>query len=283
MAVWLITGCSSGFGDEITKAALEHGDKVIATSRNVSKLANVKSLGAATIALDINGSQTDVDATIAEAIKFYGKIDILVNNAGYALIGATEEASDEEAKAQFDTNVFGLMSVTRAVLPYMRAQKSGTIANMGSIAGWAASGGIGYYCASKFAVVGLTEALREEVAHLNIKATVIEPGYFRTNFLNADLGNKTVAKKTIDDFKPVMDPIKDAFVQYDRAQAGDPKKGAQVIVEALTGTGRAAGKSLPARLPLGKDAAEFIAGTTERHRKELDDWKELASSTDHDE
>ena len=189
--------------------------------------------------------------------------------------------SDAEARAQFNTNVFGPLSVIRSVLPFMRAQKSGVIANIGSLGGYASNAGSGYYCATKFALAGLTEALRAEVGPLGIQATVIEPGYFRTNFLKADVDGKTVAAKTIDDYKPTIDNVKSMLSMYDGKQPGDPAKGAQVIVEALTGTGRAAGKNLPARLLLGSDTAPYVASIQERQNKEMEEWKWLIATTDH--
>jgi len=223
MAVWLITGCSSGFGKEIARAALKHGDKVIATSRNTSSLSDLKILGAATIILNVNGTATERNTSVCEAAKIYGTIDVLVNNAAYVLITGTEEAmydhilpscsklivySDAEVRAQFDTNFFGPASIIRSVLPFMRAQKSGVIANIGSLGGYASNAGSGYYCATKFAIAGMTEALRAEVAPLNIKATAIEPGYFRTGFLNSEVGGKIIAAKSIEDIRSTMEPVK---------------------------------------------------------------------------
>jgi NAD(P)-dependent dehydrogenase (short-subunit alcohol dehydrogenase family) len=162
----------------------------------------------------------------------------------------------------------------------MRAAKSGVIANMGSIAGWYGGPALGYYCATKAALVGITEAVRAEVAPLGIKAVIIEPGYFRTNFLTS--GAKITAKKVIEDYKAILDPAKDSLKNYNLRQPGDVVKGAAVIIEALTGTGRAEGKTLPARLPLGRDCVAMIGGLTERHLKELEEWSDLASTTDHE-
>lgn len=193
----------------------------------------------------------------------------------------SHEISDEEAKAQFNTNIFGQLAVTRAVLPYMRERKSGVIANMGSIGGWQAGSGMGLYCSSKFAMVGITESLRDEVKHLGIQVVCIEPGYFRTNFLSG--GHRFTAKKVIDDLKPVMDPRRNTLNQVDRQQPGDPVKGAKLIVEALTQSGRCKGKELPPRLALGKDAVGFMNMVLEKEKKVLDEWAELSISTDHDE
>jgi len=281
MAVWLITGCSSGFGDEVAKAALARGDKVIATARNASKLSSLADLGATTLSLDITASDSEIQSVIRKAVSVYGAIDILLNNAGYILEGAVEEASSEEILAAFNTNVFGHMTVTRAVLPVMRAQKSGVVATMGSIAGWRGGAGSGYYSAVKFSVAALMEALRDEVSPLGIQALVIEPGYFRTNFLGA--GAKTSVKLDIDDYRPVMSAVKQALVQYNGKQPGDPVKGAQLIVEALTGSGRFEGKKLPVRLALGSDAVKVIAEVIDGRKRELDEWTELSKTTDIDE
>lgn len=278
--VWFITGCSSGLGTQLTVAALARGDKVIATARNIAKLEPVKAAGAATLALDITAGDAKVQSVIDEALKIFGTIDILVNNAGYLLQGALEECSDEEARAQFETNFFGQLAVIRAVLPHMRSRKSGVIANMGSIVGWAGSVGVSVYCATKFALVGITEALRLEVAHLGIEVTIIEPGYFRTNVLTG--GNKVAAAKTIDDLRPVMDPLRDLYAAIDMKQPGDPTKASQVIVEALTKTGRCKGRAIPLRLPLGNDTLRTIGEVLARETKSLAEWKDVASSTDHD-
>ncbi|KAL1962094.1 hypothetical protein VTN77DRAFT_561 [Rasamsonia byssochlamydoides] len=279
---WLITGCSSGFGQEIAKAALAAGDIVVATSREASRLGHLQQLGAIPVSLDVTGTDQHIEAVVAEAVKKAGTgtIDILVNNAGYLLEGAVEEISSDEAKAQFDTNVFGVLAVTRAVLPYMRARRSGVIANMGSIAGW--DGGINYglYSAAKFALVGASLALREEVKSFGIQVTVIEPGYFRTNFLSTGGGHKVTARKVIDELRPIIDPVKEALAKCHHQQPGDPAKGAQLIVEALTGTGRCPGRRLPRRLALGSDAVAFIEGVLQREKDELEEWKELSITTD---
>jgi NAD(P)-dependent dehydrogenase (short-subunit alcohol dehydrogenase family) len=180
----------------------------------------------------------------------------------------------------FNTNVFGTLTVTRAVLPYMREQRSGTIANMGSIGGWRGTTGAGLYCSTKFAIAGITEALRAEVAPLGIEAVCIEPGYFRTNFLSP--GHRTPTVNRIDDYEGVMAPIRNIFNTYDRAQPGDPEKGAQLIVEILTHSGRAAGKEIPVRVPLGSDAIVFITEKNEETLGVMREWKDISSSTDHD-
>ncbi len=188
--------------------------------------------------------------------------------------------SDAEVRSLFDINVFGQLAVTRAVLPYIRARRSGVISFMGSIGGWAGSTGAGLYCATKFALVGIVGGLRAEVQHLGIDVTIIEPGYFRTKLLGS--GNKVTAKKRIEDLKLVMDPLRDAFRQYNGKQPGDPVKGAQLIVEALTESGRCADRRLPARLPIGSDAVRFIGGVIEQQKNDFVGWADLAVTTDHD-
>ncbi|TVY48656.1 putative oxidoreductase [Lachnellula occidentalis] len=279
MPTWFVTGGSSGLGLEVAKAALAAGDNVTVTSRDANRLKELKDLGAHTISLDITGPEEGIVKVVDEVHQKYGSIDVLLNNAGYILEGAVEEVSDAEAKEHFNVNVFAQLSVTRAVLPHMRKQKSGVIGNMGSIAGWEGGVGCGLYCASKFAVVGLSEALREEVKSFGIQVVVIEPGYFRTNFLSA--GHKVAAQKVIEELKPVVDPLRGIFAAYDHQQPGDPAKAGKVIVEALTGKGPFAGKELPPRLALGSDAFGFIGAVLEKEKKSLEEWKAVTMTTDH--
>ncbi|KAK0107888.1 hypothetical protein ONS96_003675 [Cadophora gregata f. sp. sojae] len=278
--VWFITGCSSGFGSTIATLALARGDTVIATARNPSKLTHLSTLGATTLALDVTSPEPVITSIISTAIAKHHRIDILVNNAGAVLEGAIEETSDAEAKANFAVNVFGTLAVTRAVLPYMREARSGVIAGLGSVGGWHGSVGCGVYCSTKWALAGIFDALKREVEHLGIEVTLIEPGYFRTDLLAA--GNKVVAARVIDDLKPVMEPLRRAFEDYNHNhhQPGDPVKGSQLIVEALTHSGRCEGKTLPWRLGMGSDYVATVEGILEAEKKGLEEWKELSLSTD---
>ncbi|KAG0128366.1 hypothetical protein HOY82DRAFT_565850 [Tuber indicum] len=278
--VWLITGCSSGFGGLLARAALKNGDKVVATARDPRRIDDLKALGAVTLALDICDAEENIKKAIANANSVHGRIDILVNNAAYLLEGTVEESSAAEVFKIFNTNVFGSLTVIRAVLPYMRAQRSGTIANMGSIGGVRGTQGAGLYCSTKFALAGITESIKAEVAHLGIDAVCIEPGYFRTNFLAP--GHRTPTSVRIADYDPVMEPIRNTFDTYDRAQPGDPQKGAQLIVEILTKSGRVAGKEVPVRTPIGSDAIAFISARAEETLQTMREWGDLSSSTDHD-
>ncbi|KAI1261347.1 serine 3-dehydrogenase [Xylariaceae sp. FL1019] len=280
--VWLITGCSSGLGATIAEAALARGDTVVATARDPSKLSDLVNRGALAEVLDVTSPDDELAATAERiASRTGGHIDILVNSAGYLLSGGIEEVSRAEALATFETNVFGQLNVLRAVLPIMRRTGSGgVVANLGSIGGWHGTPGAGLYCATKACASLLSEALRAEVAHLGIQVTAIEPGYTRTNFLVA--GHQMRAKRVIDDLRPGVDPTVEALGAYSMKQPGDPVKLAQLVVEALTGSGRCAGKKLPPRLLIGKDAYQIVAGNIQEHQENWKEWEELATATNCD-
>ncbi|TMW67876.1 hypothetical protein Poli38472_007548 [Pythium oligandrum] len=272
--VWLITGCSSGFGRELAIAARNRGDLVIATARKIETLRALQDLGCEALTLDVTADDATVNDVVVKAHGTYGRIDILVNNAGYTSNGAVEEASNEEIRAIFETNVFGLLRVTRAVLPFMREKRSGIIANIGSVSGYATFPACGIYCATKFAVAGVTQTLRQEVAGLGIEVTVIEPGMFQTNVLNAG----TFFKKSIPDYAPVTQFFKDIAEHGLSVPASNPTKGAQAIVEALTKSGRCEGRTLPGRMPLGGDVFDAIQNVLTTGQKELDEWKDFTDS-----
>ncbi|CEG46607.1 3-oxoacyl-(acyl-carrier-protein) reductase [Plasmopara halstedii] len=282
--VWLVTACSSGFDKEIVLAALARGDHVIATARDPTKLHDVIAQGAFPLALDVTASETELSKVIDKALSIYGTIDILVNNAAFLLGGAIEECTEEEAYSQFNTNVFGVMRMLRAVLPHMREKRSGVIANIGSASGWFGLKGMGVYGSTKFALAGLTLALQAELEPFGIDVTIIEPGSFRT----AMLGKGFVAMKTsIPDYLPLTKPmharIKNVSLKIPEAmQPGDPAKGAQVIVEMLTKSGRCLNKTIPRRLLLGKDAVAIGKKVLVESIHEFDEWAEIAASTDFD-
>jgi NAD(P)-dependent dehydrogenase (short-subunit alcohol dehydrogenase family) len=188
--------------------------------------------------------------------------------------------SPAETQAQFDTNVFGLLNVTRAFLPYFRAQRSGVIGNVSSIGAWRGGAGIGLYCTSKWAVSGISETLTYELADFNIKVCAIEPGYFRSNFLNP--GNRLAAKAHIPDYDGTAARKTAAGLEaYNNNQPGDIKKGAKVMVDVLTSSGVAAGKEVPLRLALGTDAYGIITGKCQDTMSLLDEWKHISTTTDH--
>ncbi|PLB53827.1 3-oxoacyl-reductase [Aspergillus steynii IBT 23096] len=284
--IWFITGASSGLGLQLALTASQHGDTVIATSRDPSKLAPLAEQNPLIIPKPLDPATASPDTLttlIDEITTAHGPIDILVNNAGYILEGAIEECTDAELEAQFAVNVFSPVRVIRAVAPSMRARSAGIIANIGSIGGWNGSPSAGFYCASKAAVGVYTEALKAELAPFGVDVTCIEPGYFRTGFLTS--GHKVSAGKRIPELDVATRGMREALEAYSLKQPGDPVKGAQVMYEALTKTGRfevlrEEGRHLPARLALGKDALDAIGGSLQREREMLDTWGGVVGETD---
>ncbi|MGO4307208.1 MULTISPECIES: oxidoreductase [unclassified Cupriavidus] len=273
--VWFITGASRGFGTLFVRNALQRGDRVIATARNPQSL--IETFGdqpnLLAVKVDVTNEADAVEA-VRQGVERFGRIDILVNNAGYGVLGAVEETSIAEAKANFDTNVFGLLAVSRAVLPQMRKQRSGHVVNISSLGGYSAYHGWGVYGASKFAVEGLTEAMSQELAPLGIHATVVEPGFFRTDFLH---DNSLVSTKTeIADYADTVGKMRVFAAGANHQQPGNPEKLAAAILKLVDSD------NPPVRLPLGTDA---IARIEQKHKfveGELAAWRDLAVSTDHD-
>ncbi len=274
MKVWFITGASRGFGALMTKEALAAGDAVVATARNpktvIDAIGEHPNLLAA--ALDVT-NERQVQEAAAAAVQRFGRIDILVNNAGYGLLGAVEEATAEEIEKIYATNVFGLLKVTRAVLPHMRRQRSGRILNFSSIGGYAGYPGWGVYGSTKFAVEGLSESLATEVAPFGIKVTIVEPGFFRTDFL-AD-NSLSISPASIPDY--VGTPAGDmrAFAaSAHHAQPGDPAKFATGIVTLANA------ENPPLRMPFGSDTVAKLVEKNAFVEQELSTWRALAVSTD---
>ncbi|MDN3547449.1 oxidoreductase [Mucilaginibacter aquaedulcis] len=274
--VWFITGASKGFGLEIAKAALEAGDKVVATVRtNADQLRSAlkNEDNSLVVTLDVTNNN-QVKQGVQDAISKFGRIDVLVNNAGYGLLAATEEASDEEVRKQYDTNVFGLLNVTRAILPHMRSQKSGHIVNISSLFGYTASiPGFGLYGSTKFAVEGITEGLALEVKPLGIHVTAAAPGLFRTNFASAE--SYQPSKTIIEDYKETVGHVRGIITHVDGNQPGDPSKLAQVIIKL------ASSENPPVHLPIGSDAVAAFRTKTQVAGKEVDEWENVSDSTDY--
>jgi NAD(P)-dependent dehydrogenase (short-subunit alcohol dehydrogenase family) len=270
--VWLITGASRGFGAEIAKAVLNSGDKLIATARNTKALEFLgPNPNLFTVALDVTDGR-QVEQAVQVALDQSGRIDVLVNNAGFGLLGSVEESSAEEIERIYRTNVFGLLNVTRAVLPAMRKQGSGRIMNLSSPGGYAASAGWGVYFSTKFAVEGLTEALHAELAPLGIYATVAEPGFFRTDFL--DSSSLVATQKRIPDYSETVGNMREFAEAHNREQPGDPKKLAQALLELANAP------APPLRLPLGTDTLKRIAEKNAYVSGETEAWRALSASTD---
>ena len=275
MRVWFITGASRGFGALIAQEALAAGDAVVATARDPSAI--TKRLGAherlLAARLDVT-KEAEAHEAVGQAVKRFGRIDILVNNAGYGLLGAIEEASADETQRLFDTNVFGLLGVTHAALPHMRRQRSGHIINLSSVGGYTGYPGWGVYGATKFAVEGISEALAAEVAPLGIKVTVVEPGFFRTDFLDDTSLSRTAQQ--IEDYRETVGKTRAHAADVNHGQRGDPAKLAKAFI-ALANAPKP-----PLRLPLGSDTVERIQTKNAHVAEELAAWRALATSTDHD-
>jgi NAD(P)-dependent dehydrogenase (short-subunit alcohol dehydrogenase family) len=271
--VWLITGASRGLGAEIMSAALAAGDHVVATARDPRPLAErfAGSEAVLPVALDVT-SEASIAAAVKAAIERFGRIDVLVNNAGYGVIGAVEETSGDDVRRLYETNVFGLLSVTRAVLPLLRTQRSGHVINLSSVGGYQSGPGFGVYCSTKFAVEGISEALHAELAPLGIAVTVVEPGYFRTEFLES----KSVVESDaiIADYADTSGKVRAFAKTVSLQQPGDPVRLAQAVVE-LTRAERP-----PLRLPLGSDTVAAIEAKHALVSAELAAWRAVATSTD---
>jgi NAD(P)-dependent dehydrogenase (short-subunit alcohol dehydrogenase family) len=273
MAVWFVTGASRGFGAEIVRQVLDRGDQVVATARDPKAvLAEFPDAGDALLVepLDV-ADQAQAQAAVEAAVAKFGRIDVLVNNAGRGLLGAVEEASDQEVRAVFETNVFGLLAVTRAVLPVMRAQRSGRVFNLSSVGGIAVGQGWGVYGGTKYAVEGLSEAMRVELAPLGIQVTIVEPGVFRTDFLDSSSLHHT--DRELDDYAPTAGQTRVYAQTNNHAQLGDPVKGVKAIVDLVQG------ERQPLRLQLGADCVARVEGKLTDIKRELDEWRPVALAT----
>jgi NAD(P)-dependent dehydrogenase (short-subunit alcohol dehydrogenase family) len=274
MTVWFITGCSTGLGRALAEAVLERGDSAAVTARDPRTVADlVAAHGDRALALPLDVTDK---AQIADAVKraeaAFGRIDVLVNNAGYGYLAAVEEGEDDEVRALFDTNVFGLADVTKAVLPGMRERRSGHVVNISSLGGLAAFGATGYYHATKFAVEGLSESLAAEVGPLGIAVTIVEPGAFRTNWSGPSMKQSPVA---IDDYAGTAGARRTSTLATYGSQPGDPARAAQAIISAVEAD------EPPLRLLLGQVAFDVANARLDRLRAEFADQRELTLSADY--
>ena len=273
MKTWLITGTSTGLGRALAEALIAAGHNVVATARDKRKLDELVAMApdrVLAVSLEIT-RQKEIDATVSASLEKFGRIDVLVNNAGYGLVGAIEEVSDAEARHQFDVNVFGLLAMTRAVLPQMRAQGSGHILNISSQGGVVATPGIGIYAATKFAVEAISESLAAEVAPHGIKVTSIQPGPFRTQWAG---DNMLRVEKVMEEYAASSGALSRMFRGYTGKQPGNPALAAQAMMQLVEEA------TPPVRLPLGKAAYARIRGKLDLVSKELSDWESLGLPTD---
>jgi len=268
--VWIITGTATGFGRELVLSALGRGDKVIATARkrSLAKLDDLKKAGADVLELDVTSSLEQLQGIAKEAHNIHGRLDVLVNNAGYGLVGAIEESTPEETYDQFNTNVFGGLNVARAVLPYMRAQKSGTVVWVGSVGGWRAAPNMGLYAATKFTVRGIAETLDAEISPLGLRSYVFEPGYFRTSFLSEEHRGPYVER--ISDYAEITKTANQRLLNYNGKQPGDPQKAVKIIIDTVRGEGFAKGKTLPVAIQLGSDCVDAVTAVCQKTVKNIE-------------
>lgn len=274
LLVWFITGTSQGFGRELVRAALQRGDSVVATSRNPQTVTSAfPAAGNRLLAVSLDlRDEKQIAAVVEQAVAKFGHLDVLVNNAGHGLTGAVEEASDAEIASVFEINVFGLLRLTRALLPYLRKQKSGHIVNLSSIGALVGLPGWGIYNATKFAVEGLSEALAVEAGPLGIGVTIVEPGPFRTDFLG---GSLAATAKVLPDYKETAGQTRTATTTRHGNQPGDPAAAADAIVKAVTSP------KPPLHLILGKFAYERFNTKLDAFKQEMETWRETTVGTDY--
>ena len=275
--VWYITGASKGLGLSLVKQLLSAGHKVAATSRSLADLENAVGTDNANflpLAVDLK-DEASVNSSVNATVSAFGQIDVVVNNAGYGLIGSLEELSDKESGDNFEINVFGMLNVIRNVMPQLRKQRSGHIINISSIGGFSgAFPGFGIYCATKFAVVGLSESLSAEAKTFGIKVTVVQPGYFRTNFLSA--GSIAVPANQIDDYAEVRESQQAHEASIDGNQPGDPEKAVAAMIEVANA------ENPPLHLFLGQDAYQMADLKILSVQNDMDKWEGLATATGFD-
>jgi NAD(P)-dependent dehydrogenase (short-subunit alcohol dehydrogenase family) len=272
--VWFITGCSTGFGRHLAMEALQQGNQVAVTSRNTDDVKDIVSQfpdKAVAIKLDVTKAE-EVAAAVKQAQERFGRIDVLVNNAGIGYFGAIEESEEAEYRRMFEINFFGLATVTNAVLPIMRAQRSGHIINISSIGGMVAFPGVGFYNATKFAVTGYSEALAKEAAPLGIKVTVIAPSGFRTDWAGRSANN---TKIVIDDYAATAHTNQNTIRGYSGNQPGDPVRAAKAIIKVVEAD------KPPVRLLLGAGALKGARNKIAEMQQDIDTWQETTVWADH--
>ena len=269
--VWLITGCSTGLGRDMARAVLAHGRRLVATARKPETLDEFAGRDDALVAaLDVT-DPAQISAVVQAAEARFGAVDVLVNNAGYGYLSAVEEGEEAEIRAMFETNVFGLAAMTRAVLPGMRARRRGHVVNVSSMGGLIGFAGVGYYNATKFAVEGLSEALAREAAPLGIRVTVVEPGPFRTDWAGRSLRTPVAA---IADYAATAGARREAIQGYSGQQPGDPVRAAEAVIAAVESP------EPPLHLVLGRPAFEQVSAKLEAFQGELERWRALSLGAD---
>jgi NAD(P)-dependent dehydrogenase (short-subunit alcohol dehydrogenase family) len=270
--VWLITGCSTGFGRELARAVLGRGGRVVVTARDTGSLREFEAFPETALiaALDVN-VPSQVEAVVGRAEGWFGRIDVLVNNAGYGYLAAIEEGEDAEVRAMFETNVFGLIAMTKAVLPGMRARRQGRIINISSLGGLVGFPGSGYYNATKFAVEGLSDALGKETEHLGIRVTLIEPGPFRTDWAGRSLRQ---TKAAIADYATSSGARRKGINANSGKQPGDPMRAVEAIIQVVQSP------EPPRHLLLGRFAYEQVQDKLKAFAEEVEAQREITLGAD---
>jgi NAD(P)-dependent dehydrogenase (short-subunit alcohol dehydrogenase family) len=269
--VWFITGASSGFGRAFAEHAIERGYNVVVGARRTDKLQEIVNLAperVLAVGLDVNDPEK-VQGAAQATMKHFGTLDVLINNAGYGIVGAIEETSDQELRAQMETNFFGAIAMTRAFLPTLRSQRSGAIVNISSLGGQLSFAGFGAYSASKFALEGASEALAAEMKPFGVKVLIVEPGAFRTELAGPAMKHMP----EIDAYSETVGGTRKFARAMDATQQGDPRKAAKAIEQALEAA------ETPLRLQLGEDAVKAVRAHAETMLADMAKWERVALNT----
>jgi NAD(P)-dependent dehydrogenase (short-subunit alcohol dehydrogenase family) len=272
--VWFVTGCSAGFGRAIAERVLAHGHRCVVTARNLAQVEPIAAAHAGralALALDVTDPGARERAVRAAEDRF-GRIDVLVNNAGWGYNSAIEEGEDEVVRAMFDANVFALAAMMRLVMPGMRARGFGHIVNLSSMGGLVGNAGTGYYCATKFAVEGMSQALAAEAAHLGIRVTLVEPGPFRTDFQGRSM---TIPKQTLDAYASTAGVRRQQLRDNSGKQPGDPIRAADAIIQAVESD------DPPLHLVLGKVALDRVRDAMAKRLAVFDQWEAVTLGADY--
>jgi NAD(P)-dependent dehydrogenase (short-subunit alcohol dehydrogenase family) len=270
--VWFISGCSTGFGRELAQQAIARGFQTVVTARDPAKVQDLVEghSNALAVALDVT-QQASIDAAVAKALATFGTIDVLVNNAGYGYQSSVEEGEDQEIRAQFDANVFGLFALTRAILPAMRQARSGHIINITSVAGFMGFASSGYYSASKHAVEGWSDSLALETAPLGIHVTCVEPGPFRTDWAGRSL-HQTPSK--LPEYAATAAARMKATSEYSGTQAGDPARAASAMIAITENV------NPPRHLVMGAWGYDAVTSKLKERLAQVEAWKQTSIDTD---
>ena len=268
--VWFVTGSSSGLGRVLCEELIRRGERVVATARRTSSIEDLAGESCLAAELDVT-KPASIQRAVSAAMDRFGRIDVLVNNAGYGELGVVEEFTDERAKRQFETNVFGVLNVQREVLPIMRRQRSGHVLQLSSRAGLASYPCLGLYCATKHALEAIGEAMAGEVEEFGIRVTLVEPGRFRTDFAGRSLGLPPVIEG---DYTERTEKRISAYEEFDGTQPGDPLKAVAAMIRVVESD------NPPLRLLLGPDAYEWANEKIALLKRDFDAWKDVTLATD---